>query len=145
MRLLGRTQLAKTQVRGLRSSIARPKNDNRGAKAAANDSRNKGHPDLILWSAWDCIHLGGRLPTHLHGGLRERSERSYQQFSGAAPRPARKLPTGPPWETVNPRPRHTHTYIWEVGHPMQTTKSCRGGPGGGRCAVERARGAWQTK
>ena len=77
-----------------------------------------GHPDLILclWSAGDgirtTVRLGGRLPTHLHVGLRERSERSYQQFSGAAPRPARKLPTGP----LGKRLTHAHaTHIHTSG------------------------------
>ena len=43
----------------------------------------QGHPDLILGSAWDCIHLGGLAAHALHGGFRERSERAWGATLGA--------------------------------------------------------------
>jgi len=39
---------------------------------------------MILWSAWDCIHLGGPAAHALHGGFRERSERSWGASLGVA-------------------------------------------------------------
>ena len=39
---------------------------------------------MILWSAWDCIHLGGPAAHALHGGFREHSERSWGATLGVA-------------------------------------------------------------
>ena len=55
-----------------------------GAGAGAGTEAPLGHPDLILGSAWDCIHLGGPAAHALHGGFRERSERSWGATLGAA-------------------------------------------------------------
>ena len=80
----GRRQLEMMPPLRCAVALLRPQDGSLNPPFCDDPIQYLGHPDMIVWSAWDCIHLGGPAAHALHGGFRERSERSWGATLGAA-------------------------------------------------------------